>query len=204
MKKILLIVNLIVGLFFVGCTNVDTVMNKISSGVEAGIDNVMGMVEKLKGDTPASIKLPVPSGKNFAFEGYKLEIKYIEKTGLETSLVGKVQNKTNSSLVVVTTFPIYDLNGKIVSYGYFRNDVNGNTIKQLHGNYSQYSLKKDLRIIPEKVMTRVYSNDKLIATTHKIQSPKTAKQNRVNQVKQEKVENNNSQIQQRQTRQSVK
>lgn len=172
MKKRIFFLNILLTLFLVGCSSadVDNVLSSVSNGIEKGVDNISGMIEKMKGDTPSSIKLPVPQNSLFRFEGYKMELKYVEKTGIEASLNGKLHNGTGKMLIVITEFPIYDLNGREVNRGYLKNYIEKNSMGQLYGNYTQYKLKKDLRILPEKVMTRVYANGVLIASTHKINS----------------------------------
>ena len=169
MKKKLVFFNLILALVIGGCSNadVDNVMNNISSGIETGIDSAVGMIEKLKGDAPSTIQLPTPLSNNFKFQNYKMNLKYIENTGIEISLSGKVQNNTGRVLLVTTEFPIYDLNGKTVSRGYLKNYISKNSVGDIYGTYSQYKFKKNLRVVPEKVITRVYSNGMLIASTHK-------------------------------------
>lgn len=170
MKKKFIFLNLLLALFITGCSSadVDNVMTSISNGIETGVNNVSDMIEKMKGDTPSTIKLPMPPGNNFKFENYKMSLKYIEKTGIEVSLNGKLYNQTGRMLIVVTEFPIYDLNGREVSRGYLKNYIDKNSVGQLYGNYSQYKLKRDLRIVPENVMTRIYSNGTLISSTHRV------------------------------------
>lgn len=210
MKKKILFFNLIAALIIGGCSNADVnnVMNSISSGIETGIDSAVGMIEKLKGDTPSTIKLPVPLGNTFKFQNYKMDLKYIENTGIEVSLNGKVQNNTGKVLLVTTEFPVYDLNGNTVSRGYLKNYIGKNSTGEIYGTYSQYKFKKNLRILPEKVITRVYSNGMLIASTHKETIKKSVsrpveKQTVIQKTAEEiKPAENNQNT--RQTRQSIK
>ena len=187
MKKKILFFNLIAALIIGGCSNADVnnVMNSISSGIETGIDSAVGMIEKLKGDTLSTIKLPVPLGNTFKFQNYKMDLKYIENTGIEVSL-----------------------NGNTVSRGYLKNYIGKNSTGEIYGTYSQYKFKKNLRILPEKVITRVYSNGMLIASTHKETVKKSVsrpveKQTVIQKTAEEiKPAENNQNA--RQTRQSIK
>lgn len=210
MKKKILFFNLISALIIGGCSNadVDNVMNSISSGIETGIDSAVGMIEKLKGDAPSTIQLPAPAGNMFKFQNYKMNLKYVENRGLEVSLSGKVQNKTGRILLITTEFPVYDLNGNTVSRGYLKNYVGKNSTGEIYGTYSQYKFRKNLRILPEKVITRVYSNGMLIASTHKEtvkkQVSRPAEKQPVIQKPAEEIKPAENSQSTRQTRQSIK
>lgn len=206
MKKIFMILSLLSSFVLTGCTNtsVDNMLNTISTGIETGLNTVSDFLAKL--DTkPAQLLIKAPTSKYFEIDAYKLKLTYADGQGIEAKLEGNIHNKTNSNLTFVVDFPIYDLSGNIVDKGYIKDTVYAGRIEDFWGYYSQYSLKKDLRINGEQVRTRVYINGKLIANTHQQAvkpASKKATTSKTVEKKQPVVENSTA-PKPRQTRQSV-
>lgn len=204
MKKIFMILSIVSSLFMTGCsnTNVNNVLDTISSGIETGLNNVSNFLAKL--DTkPATVFPKTPQSKYFVMENYKIDIKYVDGVGIELWAGALIENKTNSRLNIIIDFPIYDLNGNIVDKGVMsRSSLIMAEPQQMSWAYDQYRLSRDLRINVEQVRTRVYLNGKLIANTHpqsaKIKTTAPKKQ----EPKQPVVENSTS-PKPRQTRQSI-
>lgn len=221
MKKKIIFLNLILALFMSGCTNtnVNNVMSSISNTLESGINNVSNFISKLAANKPSSVSPAVPKSKYFEMESYKLEIKYADSTGIEVFSSGFLYNKAGTTLTLIIDFPIYDLEGKVVDKGKIRRNFYPNGASYIMGNYTQYRLKKDLRIIQEDVRTSVYMNDKLIASAGKdsssapksiaskqkqSQKQETVKQEKESKSTSETVINNSASPKPRQARQSVK
>ena len=202
MKKIFMILSIVSSLFMTGCsnTNVNNVLDTISSGIETGLNNVSSFLAKL--DTkPATVFPKTPTSKYFVMENYKIDIKYVDGVGLELWAGALIENKTNSRLNIIIDFPVYDLNGNIVDKGVMsRSSLIMAEPQQMSWAYDQYRLNRDLRINAEQVRTRVYLNGKLIANTHP-QPVKTTTQ-KATAPKQPVVENSTS-PKSRQTRQSI-
>lgn len=207
MKKIYIYLSILTTIFFTGCSNTDmnNVLNNISNGIETGLNNVSNLLGKLN-TKPTQVFLKEPSSKYFDLDSYKMSIKYSDKIGIELWLSGNVYNKTNSQLVFIVDFPIYDLSGNIVDKGYIKNTTDPG-IDNLHGSYDQYRLDKDLRVVAEQIRTRVYLNGKLISDTHptSIKSSGTKKSVKPVEKKevQEQKEVNPTSPKPRQTRQSI-
>lgn len=207
MKKIFMILSIVSSLFMTGCsnTNVNNVLDTISSGIETGLNNVSSFLAKL--DTkPATVFPKTPTSKYFVMENYKIDIKYVDGVGLELWAGALIENKTNSRLNIIIDFPVYDLNGNIVDKGVMsRSSLIMAEPQQMSWAYDQYRLNRDLRINAEQVRTRVYLNGKLIANTHP-QPVKTTTQKvtapKKQEPKQPVVENSTS-PKPRQTRQSI-
>lgn len=209
MKKIFMILSIVSSLFMTGCsnTNVNNVLDTISSGIETGINNVSDFISKLATAKPATVFPKTPTSKYFIMENYKIDIKYVDGVGIELWAGALVENKTNSSLNIIIDFPVYDLNGRIVDKGVMsRSSLIMAGPQQMSWAYDQYRLNRDLRINAEQVRTRVYLNGKLIANTHpqpvKPTTTKKATAPKVQEPKQPVVENSTS-PKPRQTRQSI-
>ena len=207
MKKIFMILSIVSSLFMTGCTNtnVDNVLNTISNGIETGLNSVSDFLAKL--DTkPTQLFVKTPTSKYFELDAYKIVLTYMDGKGIEVGIKGNIHNKTNSQLLFVVDFPIYDLSGNIVDKGYVKDIIYSGQITDLYGHYTQYSLGKDLRVNGEQVRTRVYLNGKLIANTHPQAQARTTAKKKVApkpaETKQPVVENSTS-PKPRQTRQSI-
>lgn len=211
MKKTFIFLSILSSLYLTGCTNTDvnSVLNTISNGLETGISTVSDFLDTL--DTkPATVFPPTPKSKYFVMENYKMNITYRDGLGLEIWAEALVHNNTNSRLEVIVDFPVYDLAGNVVDKAVMNmNDIFGERGPQgIRGKYDQYRLNKDLRIVKEQVRTRVYMNGRLIATTQP-QSVKTTpkkvtpkKVKKVVEPKQPVVESSNA-PKGRQTRQNI-
>lgn len=208
MKKIFMILTIVASLGMTGCsnTNVNNVLDTISSGIETGLNNVSDFISKLATSKPATVFPKTPTSRYFVMENYKIDIKYVDGVGLELWAGALIENKTNSRLNIIIDFPIYDLNGKIVDKGVMsRSSLIMAEPQQMSWAYDQYRLNRDLRINADQVRTRVYLNGKLIANTHPQPAKTTTKKvtaPKVQEPKQPVVENSTS-PKPRQTRQSI-
>lgn len=210
MKKTFIFLSILSSLCLTGCTNTDvnSVLNTISDGLETGISTVSDFLGTL--DTkPATIFPPTPKSKYFVMENYKMDIIYRDGLGLEIWSGALVHNNTNSRLEVIVDFSVYDLAGNVMDKAVMRMDISEQRGPQnIAGKYDQYRFDRDLRIVKEQVRTRVYMNGRLIATTQpqavkttpKKVTPKKVK--KVVEPKQPVVESSNA-PKGRQTRQSI-
>lgn len=205
MKKIFMILSIVSSLFMTGCsnTNVNNVLDTISSGIETGLNNVSNFLAKL--DTkPATVFPKTPTSRYFVMENYKIDIKYVDGVGIELWAGALIENKTNSRLNIIIDFPVYDLNGRIVDKGVMsRSSLIMAGPQQMSWAYDQYRLNRDLRINAEQVRTRVYLNGKLIANTHPQPVKPTTTKKATAEPKQQPIVENSTSPKPRQTRQSI-
>lgn len=211
MKKIFLYFNLAIALIFSGCsnTNINDTLSSISDTLESKINNLSSLIGNF--NQTKSIDVKKVNSKYFEIENYKFAFSndHIGIKGIEAVVLIDFDKKVEQEMFLKIEFPVYNSKGKKVTNGLLTKFIYGKGPRRIIEKYGEFSYNEKLFINPEEIITTVYMNKKIIATTNNASRGKTSqvKKAEFKKVRQEKelinkTETASKQI--RQTRQSVK